>query len=83
MPGDIVAVNNPAGYYAASSRPAIVIPDGAVDTLLAAARRFGARYVLLESNHPAGLEELYERPADQPGLRFLKTVEGTHIFVVQ
>jgi hypothetical protein len=82
-PEDIVAVNNPAGYYAATARPAIVIPDGTVDTLLAAARRYEARYVLLETNHPAGLEELYERPADRPGLHFLKTIDGTHIFVVE
>jgi hypothetical protein len=83
MPQDIVAVNNPAGYYAATARPAIVIPDGTIDTLLAAARRFGARYILLEANHPAGLEMLFEQPADRPGLRFLKTVEGTHIFLVE
>ncbi|MEW6717748.1 MAG: hypothetical protein AB1345_09620 [Chloroflexota bacterium] len=81
-PTDIVLVNNPPGYTAVSHRPAIVIPNGNVQTLLAVARRYGARYVLLEKNHPRDLEALYAHPSDQPGLSYQMTVEGVHIYLV-
>jgi hypothetical protein len=82
-PSAIVAVNNPAGYYIAAARRAIPIPDGDQQTLLAALRRYNARYVLLEVNHPSGLDGLYSHPEDHPGLHYLTTVEETRIFVVE
>ena len=58
----VILVNNPPGFYLASQRPAIVIPDGNVDTLLSVAERFGAQIVLVEANHPHGLDALYDNP---------------------
>ncbi len=80
---DVVLVNNPPGFYLAGGRAAIVIPNGGVDTLLAVAERYGARYVLLETNHPHGLNDLYEDPRNLPGLRYLGEVDGTYIFEYQ
>lgn len=57
-----ILVNNPPGFYLVSQRPSIVIPDGDVDRLLAVARRYGVQIVLLEANHPQGLQGLYENP---------------------
>jgi hypothetical protein len=82
-PNDIVMVNNPPGYYLASGRQAIVIPDGGPKTLLAAAKRYRARYVVLEKNHPLGLEQVYNKPRSISALRLLWSDDMTHIFLVE
>lgn len=62
-PGDLrVAVNNPPGFTRVSGHSSIVIPDGDLTTLIAAMRRYGAEWVLLDANHPAQLAELYRDP---------------------
>lgn len=81
-PDAIVMVNNAPGYYAANLREAISIPDGSVDTTLAVARRYGASILLLEQNHPSGLDDLYKHPANLPGMSYLYTYEGVHIFQI-
>lgn len=77
-----VMVNNPPGYFLATGKPSIVIPNGDIDTLLAAGRRYGARYIILEFNHPSPLDDLYNHPGDREGLKYLRTVNGTHIFEI-
>ncbi len=77
----IVMVNNPPGFSLASGHLAIVIPDGDVDVALVAARRYGADALLLEVNHPADLNWLYLQPRDLPGLSYIASLDGTHIFV--
>jgi hypothetical protein len=79
----VVMVNNPPGYYLASGQRAIAIPDGGVDALLAAARQFRAGYVLLEANHPEGLSSLYSIPTNQPGLVYIASLDGAHLFSVE
>ena len=81
-PEDIVVVNNAPGFYAANGRSAISIPDGSPETLILVAQRYGADYVLLEQNHPRGLEALYRSPADLTGLDYLFTFERTHVFEI-
>ena len=73
-------VNNPPGYFAATGRMAIVIPDGEVTMLLAAAKRYNASYLLLDENHPKGLAELYEHPKKMNGLEYMGNFEETQIF---
>ena len=80
--GDIVMVNNPPGYFLASGRPALAIPDGDESTLLAAAEHYGGNYILLEANHPQGLDDLYQHPGDRVGLRYLTSFAGVHYFAV-
>jgi hypothetical protein len=81
-PDEIVAVNNPAGYYIAAGRQAIVIPDGDESALLAAALRYDAHFILLEYNHPKGLDPLYQNPADCPELEYLESIGSTHLFKI-
>jgi hypothetical protein len=76
----IVMVNNPPGYFVATGRPAIVVPNGDIHSTLAAAQRYDANYLILESNHPQGLNDLYQNPIDLPGLDYLYSLENTHIF---
>jgi hypothetical protein len=81
LPGEIVMVNNPPGYHLAGARPAIVIPDGDETTLLAAARRYNARYLIVEVNYRAGkLAALSTTPGDRPGLAYLFSVGETRIY---
>jgi hypothetical protein len=77
---EIVMVNNPPGYFVATGRPAIVVPDGDLHSTLAAAQRYHAGYMILESNHPQGLKDLYQNPGDLPGLDYLYTLDNTRIF---
>jgi hypothetical protein len=80
----VVMVANPPGYYLASGNPAIAVPDGDVDTLLKAAKRYGARYVILEAGGtPAGLMPIYENPVNQTSLRYLGDITGMHIYGIK
>lgn len=57
-----VAVNNPPGFYVATGRRAIVIPNGDADTLKEVVTRYDIKWVILDSNRPEGLAHLYENP---------------------
>jgi 4-amino-4-deoxy-L-arabinose transferase-like glycosyltransferase len=70
----VVVVNNPPGYVYHTGQWAIAIPNGDVDTLLVAARRYGAAWVVLEANHPAALSRLYNQPRADPRLILVETV---------
>lgn len=78
----IVMVNNPPGFALATGRSAIVIPDGGIQNSLAAAQRYGASVLLLETNHPAGLDGLYNLPQQAIALQYLTTVNGVHVFLI-
>lgn len=82
-PNQIVMANNPPGYFAANRRPAIVIPNGGLDSLLDTAKRYRAKFVILESNHPVELSEVYEHPGDRPGLEYLMDCQGVRVYRIQ
>ena len=83
-PETVVIVANPPGYFVATDRSAIAIPDGNVTTLLAVAERYGAQYLILEAGHvPVGLQSLYEQPDGYAGLRYLGEVEAARVFAIQ
>lgn len=77
---DPVLVNNPPGFYAVNLQPAISIPDGDAQVAHRVALRYGARYMLLEGNHPVGLDALYRQPGSQAGWKYRTTVDETHIY---
>jgi len=77
----IAMVNNPPGFYWATRRPSIVIPDGDIRHALAAAKRYGATYLLLEENQE-NLSNLYANPHDMSGVRLLETYEGVRFFLL-
>ncbi len=81
---EIVLTINPPGYFVSTSRPAIAIPDGNIPTTLGVAKKYGGRYLVLEKDHPQGLDDLYENPYLQiDGLLYILTVADTHLFVVE
>jgi hypothetical protein len=76
----VVMVNNPPGYFIASGRSAIPVPEGDTATLQAVAQRYQAGYLLVEANHPHFLDPVYRQPTGLPGFEYLTTFEDTHIF---
>ena len=64
-----VMVRNPPAFWYHTERPAAVIPNEDVDTLLVVADRYEMDYVLLEEDHPAPLADLYTGNASHPRLR--------------
>jgi hypothetical protein len=80
QPCEGVLVNNPPGYWLASRRPAIVIPNGDAQMLLAAARQFGMRYLILEVNNPVALGDLYLERTQPPELVYLSSVGSTRLY---
>lgn len=79
-PQDIVLTTNPPGYAVVADRPAVAMPDGGPETLQAVAEDFGVRWVLVEPNHPEGLDVLYEEPQDVGSLVYEQTAGEVHIF---
>ncbi len=78
-PDAAVMVNNPPGYALVSGRPALVIPYGDSATLETVARRYRARYLVLESNYRHGpLDSLFRSPP--AFLRPVGQVEDTLVF---
>ncbi|MFN2235774.1 MAG: hypothetical protein ACK2U1_16235 [Anaerolineales bacterium] len=83
-PNDIVMTINPPGYHASTNRSAIAIPDGDISTMLEVARKFGANYLVLEKDHPEGLDELYQNPQIlASGIKYFATVDQTYLFIIE
>jgi hypothetical protein len=84
MPGDVVMVANPPGFYLASGNPAIALTNGGITSLDGAANQFNAKFVVLEENStPSGLLQIFSHPIDQDNLRYLGTVVGAQIYAIQ
>jgi len=70
VPDDtVIMVGNPPGFWYHTHRPTVVVPNGDVEALLAAADQYGVRYVLLDRNRPAPLAGLYAGETPHPRLR--------------
>lgn len=82
-PEERIIINNPPGYYAANGRPAIVTPNGDVETLLAVAQKYQAAYLVLEKDHVTGLDDLYQNPRDVAGLDYIDHFNDVFLFKVQ
>jgi hypothetical protein len=87
VPGDVVIVRNPPGYYLMTGRAAIVIPYGDENSLLSAAKRFHARFVAIEAAGASGPVGVIYNDKSDPFLRFLGEVNEpnnvTRIFEIQ
>lgn len=56
---DIVMTVDPPAFYNASHRRTIVIPTDSVEAIFLAAKKYGARYLVLQFDHPKPLNDLY------------------------
>lgn len=59
-PGAVVMTGDPPGFTYHSGLPAIATPNEPPAVLLQAAQQYEARYLLLDADRPAPLEDLYE-----------------------
>jgi hypothetical protein len=83
-PEDVVMVVNPPAYNAMTSRQAIVIPDGDLKTLLSAAAKFNADYLILERDHlPDYCLDLYLHPETFPGFIDIGGFDDVRIFFIE
>ncbi len=76
----IVVAGNPPGFTYHTGHPSIVIPHGDVVTLIDAARRFGATWLILDANRPAPLAALYDDPDLDARLKLFATFEQIYLF---
>ena len=67
--GESVMVANPPAFWYHTQCPAVAVPNGDVEVLLAVADRYGVRYVLLDRNRPAVLAGLYAQEQLHPRLQ--------------
>ena len=80
---DVVMVGNPPGYFIASDRPAIAVPNENLDTALELAERFGARFLILEKDGtPQPLQEVYDNPTSFSSIQYLGEIDGARIFAI-
>lgn len=80
-PEAVIMSNNPPGLWVASGHPGIPLVVGNPESLLAAADRYNARYLLLDLNHTRELDSLYQN-ADVPRLRLIKVLGNWKVFEV-
>ena len=82
---DLTAINNPPGFYAASGRSAVVIPDGDLVTLEAVIRRYQVDWLVLDRNNPE-LAALMDNPSAASWLVLVDELEGgagEHMMIFQ
>ncbi len=78
-----VMVVDPPAYYYFTHGPALAIPNEDIEVVLEAAHRYGARYLILERDHPAPLNDLYEGEVSHPSLNLLRTLTDPLGYAVQ
>lgn len=77
---ETIMINNPPGYFTATDRAAIVIPDGSLQTSLEVAKRYQVKYLVLEKAHVDGLDLLYQNPQMAPQFHLLGQINDALIF---
>jgi hypothetical protein len=82
--GDVVIVRNPPGYYIASGHSSIALPFGDESTILAAADKFDARYLVLEKGGTFdSIQDLYEEPQSHPSFIYLGEVDEAKLYRIE
>lgn len=77
-----VLVVNPPAYFTANRRPAIPVPVEDIAAVLALASKFGAGFLILESDYlrTPDLQHLYDSPQSNPAFVYVDRVEDARIF---
>ena len=79
-----VITANPPGYYLASHRYAIALPDGDIEGIFALAERYNAEFLILEEGAVTeGLMPIFDAPTEWGNLALLAEIKGAKIFVVE
>ncbi|MGQ9501174.1 MAG: ArnT family glycosyltransferase [Anaerolineae bacterium] len=72
-PDMLVMIGDPPGWWYVSGIPAIVVPNESPEVVVEVARRYGARYLVLDTNRPDPLAALYDGVQTHPDLQLVRT----------
>jgi hypothetical protein len=64
----VVGVVDPPGFYLATGWSGVALPHGTEETLQQVISAYDVEWLVLEADHPGGLDALYLRPAARPWL---------------
>ncbi|MDO8673331.1 MAG: hypothetical protein Q7O66_18140 [Dehalococcoidia bacterium] len=81
-PDSLIMIADPPGYYYSSGKGSIVIPSDDLDTVLLAARRYGATYIVVEKGHSRPLQPIYAGEKTDPRLQKMVEIDMTRIFKI-
>jgi len=73
----VVAINNPPGFYLATSLESVVIPNGPIETLHQVVERYSVDWVVLDANRPVDLAALYNAPETAHWLELADTLQDS------
>jgi hypothetical protein len=78
---DIVIVRNAPGYYLMTGRPAISIPYGGEESIIAAAEQFDAYYLVLEPEAATEpIKDLFQNPEGRSIFNYIGEYDGARIY---
>ena len=81
---DVVIVRNPPGYFIASGRSSVSLPFSDESTILAVAKKYHARYLILEKGGTfPSIQDLYDHPEDQPSFEYLGEVDDAKLYRIE
>jgi hypothetical protein len=84
QPQDVVIVANSPGYFVASGRAAIIVPDENLESVRALAHQFGAKFLVLEKTYYTDpMIPVYKNPQNQPGLTYLGEFDDVRVFAIK
>jgi hypothetical protein len=80
---ETIMVANPPGYFAITGRPAIIVPNENLDTILSVASKFDAAYIVFDEKYcQLPKQEFCSKAASMSDLVYLISVEDTHIYKI-
>jgi len=83
-PDEVVIVRNPPGYFIASGHSSIALPFGDESTILAAAEKYHARYLVLEKGGTfESIQDLYDEPQSHPSFVYLGEVNEAKLYRIE
>jgi hypothetical protein len=77
----IVMTNDPPGFSLVTTRPAVMIPDGDINTLKLAAIHYNAEFLVVDKHLVnSGIRDLIDHPMDHAGLSYLGLIGKSHLY---
>ena len=84
QPQDVVIVRNPPGYFIASGRSSISLPFGDESTILSVAKKYDARYLVLEKGGTfPTIQDLYDDPHSNPSFVYIGEVNDAKLYRIE
>lgn len=79
-PDAVVMVGNPPKFNYHTSHPAISVPNEPIDQTYRVAAKYGATYLVLDSNLPQPLLSLYLNPTTQPEVELIQQIDQFQLY---